>query len=61
MEVTTPRVTMSFRVPRGAADAFHAAHPSVEQVEEWLEQAGLRVVESQEPLPHHRFLRALVP
>jgi ubiquinone/menaquinone biosynthesis C-methylase UbiE/uncharacterized protein YbaR (Trm112 family) len=59
MEVATPRVTMSFRVPKGAADAFHAAHPSVEQVEAWLEQAGLQVVESQQPLPNHRFLRAL--
>jgi signal recognition particle GTPase len=52
---------MSFRVPKGAADAFHAAHPSVEQVEEWLEQVGLQVVESKQPLPNHRFLRALAP
>lgn len=61
MQVTTPRATMRFRVPKGAVDAFHAVHPSVEQVEDWLEQAGLRVVESQRPIPHHCFMRALVP
>lgn len=61
VDITTPRVTMRFRVPKGAVDAFHAAHPSAEQVEAWLEQAGLRVVEVQRPIEQHCFIRSLVP
>ena len=60
-EVWTPRGTMRFRVPRGAADPFHFAHPTVEQVKGWLESAGLEVAESQQPLPQQHFLRAIVP
>jgi SAM-dependent methyltransferase len=60
-QVTTPQATMRFRVPAGAVDAFHLAHPSVEQVENWLERAGLHVVEVQRPMPQRCFLRALVP
>jgi ubiquinone/menaquinone biosynthesis C-methylase UbiE/uncharacterized protein YbaR (Trm112 family) len=62
VEITTPRVTMRFRVPRGAADAFHAAHPSVEQLEQWLKRAGLDKVEVQRQTDHGScFLRAVVP
>jgi SAM-dependent methyltransferase len=61
VDITTPRVTMRFRVPRGAIDAFHAAHPSVEQVAGWLDNAGLRVVDAQRPIPQNWFLRAIVP
>jgi ubiquinone/menaquinone biosynthesis C-methylase UbiE len=60
-QVTTPQATMRFRVPAGAVDAFHLAHPSVEQIEQWLEGAGLRVVEVQRPMLQRCFLRALVP
>jgi SAM-dependent methyltransferase len=59
--VATPGGTMRFRVPKGAVDAFHAGHPTADQVEGWLEEAGLRVVEVQRPLPQRCFLRALVP
>jgi SAM-dependent methyltransferase len=61
VDITTPRVTMRFRVPKGAVDAFHVAHPSAAQVTDWLEGAGLCVVEIQRPIPQHCFLRALVP
>jgi SAM-dependent methyltransferase len=61
VDITTPRVTMRFRVPRGAVDAFHAAHPSVEQVAAWLDNAGLRVIDVKRPIPQNWFLRALVP
>ena len=61
VEITTPRVTMRFRVPRGAVDALHAAHPSVEQVKLWLEQAGLRRIEVQRQGTQGSFLRAVVP
>ncbi|HZT84229.1 MAG TPA: methyltransferase domain-containing protein [Gaiellaceae bacterium] len=60
-DVTTPRVTMRFRVPVGAADPFHVAHPTAAQVEDWLERAGLHVVELQRPMPQHCFIRAVVP
>ena len=61
MQVVTPRATMRFRVPRGAADPFHVTHPSVGRVEDWLEGAGMSVVELQQPMPHSWFVRALVP
>jgi SAM-dependent methyltransferase len=61
MNVRTPQTTMRFRIPRGAADPFHVAHPTVAQLQTLLEQAGLRVVDVQRPLQQRCFLRALVP
>jgi ubiquinone/menaquinone biosynthesis C-methylase UbiE len=60
-QIRTSRATMRFRVPNGAIDPFHIDHPSVEQVKDWLERAGLRLVEQQRPMPQRCFLRALVP
>lgn len=61
VHVETPRLTMRFRVPHGATDPFHVAHPTAANVEDWLARAGLRVVEVQRPMPQRCFLRALVP
>jgi SAM-dependent methyltransferase len=61
VQITTPRATMRFRVPAGAVDPFHVAHPTAQQVEEWLLRAGLRDVTVERPLPQRCFLRALVP
>lgn len=61
MQVTTPRATMRFRVPRGAVDPFHVAHPSAGQVERWLKRAGLQVAEVERPMQQLCFVRALVP
>jgi SAM-dependent methyltransferase len=56
--VRTPRVEMTFRIPTGAVDAFHVAHPDAETVVGWLEQAGFHVEDVQRPLPGSCFVRA---
>ena len=61
VHITTPRATMRFRVPEGAVDPFHVAHPSADEVVALLERAGLPVVEVLRPMPQQCFLRAIVP
>ena len=57
--IQTPRAEMSFRIPEGAVDAFHVAHPDAQTVTDWLEQAGLTVQAVERPLPGHCFVRAV--
>jgi SAM-dependent methyltransferase len=61
MRIETPRASMEFDVPPGAADAFHVTHPSPRQVRRWLTQAGLHVRELQRPSVGHCFIRAIDP
>jgi ubiquinone/menaquinone biosynthesis C-methylase UbiE len=53
-------VRPAFKVPAGAVDAFHFAHPNLQTVIEWIENAGL-VVETIESLDNNRFVRAVRP
>ncbi len=42
-EVGTHRGNLKFEIPRGAIDPFHIAHPTPQQVIDWLSAAGLEV------------------
>jgi SAM-dependent methyltransferase len=53
--------TPSYRVPDGAADAFHFFEPTKQRVDDIIRAAGLTIVESGVAPPSQRFMRVARP